>query len=258
MSVMREWILWGTRFFTGACIFHFLKRIICCLSVGGGMVRDTKYCPACCKILSEKWNSYTNSPFQRRKCSHGGSKIVKQYFFWESLGGIAFVYCGAFFNCGEVTFLSLKGGIAFAYISILTIVAGIDWNTRVIYDRFHIGILFLGMLSMSLYVERGISERFLGMVIVAFPMLILSLLVKGAFGGGDIKLMASSGFLLGWRGILVATVLGLMIGGIYCTWMLFRGKAGRKDHFALGPFLSIGLVVAYFYGDVLVKWYLLF
>ena len=49
-----------------------------------------------------------------------------------------------------------------------------------------------------------------------------------------------------------------MTGGAYGSIMLKSGKLGRKDQFAFGPFLAVGLAVAAFYGDQIVSWYLRF
>ncbi len=75
-------------------------------------------------------------------------------------------------------------------------------------------------------------------------------------GGGDIKLMAVSGFLLGWKAVLAAMFIGLLAAGVYCVWMLAGKKLSRKDAFAFGPFLALGLGIAFFWGDLLVLWYL--
>ena len=48
----------------------------------------------------------------------------------------------------------------------------------------------------------------------------------------------------------------LICGGIYCGIMLCQKKLGRKDAFAFGPFLALGLGVALFWGDRLADWYL--
>ena len=68
-------------------------------------------------------------------------------------------------------------------------VALIDWDTQMIYDRFHIMILILAVFDFLLYPERGIVTRLIGALIISVPMLILALVIPGAFGGGDIKLI---------------------------------------------------------------------
>lgn len=68
-------------------------------------------------------------------------------------------------------------------------------------------------------------------------------------GGGDIKLMAAAGFLLGWRLNLAAFFTGLFSGGVYGSFLLLSGKGGRKDSMAFGPFLCLGIALAILLGE---------
>ncbi|MGI6736960.1 MAG: prepilin peptidase [Anaerovoracaceae bacterium] len=83
-----------------------------------------------------------------------------------------------------------------------------------------------------------------GAAIISVPMLLLNLLRRGSFGGGDIALMAAGGFLLGWRAALDAALLGLLGGGLYAGLLLCLRKKKRTDHFPFAPFLSLGLAAA--------------
>ena len=84
--------------------------------------------------------------------------------------------------------ISLENAVVLCYLGILLTVALIDWRTRIIPNRFHIFILLLGMVQLFLVPEHGLWERLTGMLLVSVPMLLLTLAVPGAFGGGDIKL----------------------------------------------------------------------
>lgn len=61
---------------------------------------------------------------------------------------------------------------------------------------------------------------------------------SGAFGGGDIKLMAACGVFLGWRLTLVSTVLAILGGGIYGIWLMAAKKAARKENLLLVRFYA--------------------
>ena len=80
----------------------------------------------------------------------------------------------------------------------------------------------------------------------------------GAFGGGDIKLMAAAGLFLGWQNTLLAMFFGIVFGGIYGIYLLAAKKAGKKDHFAFGPFLCAGIVIAMLFGGPVLEWYCAF
>ena len=133
-------------------------------------------------------------------------------------------------------------GITVVYLKILCRIAYADWKYQIIEPWTHIGILTLACMEMLFRVGVSVQERCLGAVVIAVPMLVLTVLLKGGFGGGDIKLMAVSGFLNGVKVITYAGMLGIILSGIYVSMMLAAGKMGRKDSFALGPFLVMGIV----------------
>ena len=133
-------------------------------------------------------------------------------------------------------------GITVVYLMILCRIAYADWKYQIIEPWTHIGILTLACMEMLFRVGVSVQERCLGAVVIAVPMLVLTVMLKGGFGGGDIKLMAVSGFLNGVKVITYAGMLGIILSGIYVSMMLAAGKMGRKDIFALGPFLVMGIV----------------
>lgn len=133
-------------------------------------------------------------------------------------------------------------GITVVYLMILCRIAYADWKYQIIEPWTHIGILTLACMEMLFRVGVSVQERCLGAVVIAVPMLMLTVLLKGGFGGGDIKLMAVSGFLNGVKVITYAGMLGIILSGIYVSMMLAAGKMGRKDSFALGPFLVMGII----------------
>ena len=133
-------------------------------------------------------------------------------------------------------------GITVVYLMILCRIAYADWKYQIIEPWTHIGILTLACMEMLFRVGVSVQERCLGAVVIAVPMLVLTVLLNGGFGGGDIKLMAVSGFLNGVKVITYAGMLGIILSGIYVSMMLAAGKMGRKDSFALGPFLVMGII----------------
>lgn len=151
--------------------------------------------------------------------------------------------------------------ILILFFIILAAVAWTDSRTMEIPNRFPAAILVLAVLSAVIQAGTAdgnslrISSRILGLFSVSLPMLLLTIAVPGAFGGGDRKLMAACGFFLGWKLTVLAALFAVLGGGLYGIWLLTAKKAGRKEHFAFGPFLCAGIVIAYFWGEAVLEWY---
>ena len=111
-------------------------------------------------------------------------------------------------------------------IGILLKIAWEDSRSRRIRDRLLILLLAAGLWNRFGYGEmQGILWKSVaGILSVSGGMILICLWKPGCFGGGDIKLMAVSGFLLGWEKNL-------------------EGKIDRKSKIALGPFLCAGLIL---------------
>lgn len=90
-------------------------------------------------------------------------------------------------------------------------------------------------------------EKLFG-ILTALPLLIAAL-IWGGMGGGDIKLMAAAGFVLGFQKGMSALMIGLatMLAfyTIYSVVQKLRGRECQKA-FPLAPFLSTGCIAAYF------------
>ena len=74
-------------------------------------------------------------------------------------------------------------------------------------------------------------------------------------GGGDIKLMAAAGLFLGWKGVLVAMIVGSLIGAIVSLTLIAMKKKKRKDLIPFGPFLCLGILIAAVIGPDIIQWY---
>lgn len=213
------------RFALGGCIFMVFSLTAGGALTGENAVNHSRFCSVC------------------RKLGRG------------TLGGILFSFCGEYFGYGAWKMISLRGLLAFLYLGILIMAASADRDTGIIGNRFPVEIALLGAASLWLFPEHGMAERIAGMGAASVPMLTLTLIKKDAFGGGDIKLMAVSGFFLGWKAALAAMVIGFFAGGAYCAFLFAKRKVSFGDSFALGPFLALGLGTALFWGEYLVQWY---
>ena len=137
----------------------------------------------------------------------------------------------------------MKIFIASLFLFLLLVMAWIDGKTRKIPDRSIGALIIIGIVMFFVFPEIGLSERISGAFCISVPFLFINLLIPGSFGGGDIKLMAVCGAILGRRGIVDAFVIAVFISGVYVAWSLARKKMNRSSCFAFGPFLCFGISV---------------
>ena len=88
--------------------------------------------------------------------------------------------------------------------------------------------------------EKGIDlgESAAGFLSVSSVLVLVNLLRPGSFGGGDIKLTAVAGTVLGWERNFAAFAMAMWLSGIFCAVMLATRRMTRKSAIPLGPFLS--------------------
>lgn len=136
--------------------------------------------------------------------------------------------------------LPVQAGLFF---SLLFAVSVCDIRYREIPDGLQVVIAALTFLCFS-------PGNLLG-ILGALPYLVIALLFSAleGIGGGDIKLAAATGVVLGLPASLTASVLGLaafLVYAIPCSCI--RRIHGRKGKYAfpVGPFLAVGSAAAYF------------
>lgn len=150
----------------------------------------------------------------------------------------------------------LQAVLEAAFLGTLLWMAEIDARCQILPDKGNLMIFAISIARQLLMPQGSIWSGLLGCVIISVPMFVLSMIVSGAFGGGDIKLTFAWGFFLGWRLSVLAFFLAVLIGGGYAVYLLAAGKKERKEHFAFGPFLCIGAMIATLWGETLIQWYL--
>lgn len=169
--------------------------------------------------------------------------------------GVADGLLGMFFvwNCA-----GWKSAVtAFLFYTILTVVTFLDINKMEITDSCPLAMGLLGLISVFSMPEISLLPRLLGMLCISIPMLFLAMVISGAFGGGDIKLMAAGGFFLGWKLVILSAVIAVLTAGVYSMLLLLRKKANGKDCFPFGPFLCFGMAIVLPFGQSVIDWYMI-
>jgi leader peptidase (prepilin peptidase)/N-methyltransferase len=74
-------------------------------------------------------------------------------------------------------------------------------------------------------------------------------------GGGDIKLLAMMGAIVGWKGVLFTIFVASLVGTLAGLAVMLQSRKDMKLAVPFGPFLAIGSVTYIFFGTPLITWY---
>lgn len=133
----------------------------------------------------------------------------------------------------------------------LGVIAWVDQRTMEIPDVLNCIIAACGVVVIVLGGEGELKGHLIGMAVCSVPLLLIALLIEGAFGLGDVKLMGAAGLFLGLRAGTTALLFGLVAGGLQAGVLLLTKRKGLRDSFPFGPALCSGVVVAIIIKDSL-------
>ena len=242
-------ILYIMIFLIGISIGSFLNVCIYRIPKKEDIVFERSHCMSCGNVL--KW--YELIPLfsfivQGGKCRNCKTKLSAQYPLIELLNGLIYVWIFIVKGfCPESILFCICA-------SVLIVISVIDWRTFEIPFGFNIIIGILGIVRVFLNLAHW-YDYVIGFFVVSGLFLIIYWITKGrGIGGGDIKLMAAAGLLLGWQNILLSLMIGSIAGSvIHLALMKIQGK---DRVLAFGPYLAFGIFISMLYGNDIITWYL--
>ena len=256
--VIPRWLVWIIGLSFGSCIGSFLNVCIYRMPREQSVVHPPSHCTKCNRPIA--W--YDNIPLLSflalgARCRRCKEPVSWRYPVVEGLTGLMTVAVVARFG------VTPAGFVYAAFVYSLIVASFIDLEFQIIPDEISLGGLVLGLvLSLALPALHGTDSRLL-----ALGRSVIGLLVGGgllystgllgdfvfkkeSMGGGDIKLLAMAGSLLGWKLVtltfFLAPLLALLPGLIVLL-------TKRSHVIPYGPFLSLGLIVSLFTGSELLR-----
>lgn len=238
-------------FLTGICVTSMINVVIWRVPQALSIVKRKSFCPAC--VQQSAW--YDRIPIvsyvlRKGKCRYCGTNIPCRDTILEVIGGLIAMLC---FHHFMFTWNTI---VVFSIFIILLAITLIDLDTMTIPNGLIIALLIpIGMMTV-IQQDVSIISRSLGFFIISLPMYLLIFMIPDCFGGGDVKLIAVCGFLLGWKSTLLAGFIAVILGGAYAAYALVSGKVKKGAHIAFGPYLAIGIAIALLYGREIIEFYM--
>lgn len=233
----------------GILIGSFLNVCIYRIPKGESIVSVPSHCMSCgYKLYWYNLIPVFSFLLQKGRCRKCGTKLSVQYPIVEGLNGILYtlVFLANGWQWTSVLFCLLT--------SVLIVISIIDIRTFEIPPGLNWLIMLLGVIRL-LFDYKNWMIYLLGMICVSGFLCLLYAATKGrGIGGGDIKLMAAAGLLLGFPNIILSFFIGCILGSVIHLFRMIQKGAGHV--LALGPYLSVGIWISALFGEELIRLYL--
>lgn len=118
-----------------------------------------------------------------------------------------------------------------------------DLTDRRVADHLSVSVLALSLISVP---TVGIISMLIAGAVSFAIQTGVSVFSGGRYGGADIKISSACVFLLGWSRGLIGLALGLLTGVLFTLIYNKIKKRSSSEGFALVPFISFGMMVAFF------------
>lgn len=244
-------------FVLGACLGSFANVVIYRLPIGESVVWPSSFCRACGSGI--RW--YHNIPILgwfllRGKCASCGARFSIRYAVVELL--MATLFLVAFLKTGFSITLAERLIFIFAVVT----ASVIDLDHMILPDKFTLSGIVIGLIGAVVNPERGFLDALLGVLIGGGSLWLVAYLYwifreREGMGGGDIKLLAWIGAVLGLGSIPIVILLSSLVGAAFGMVMMFRTKDGMRTAIPFGPYLAgAALVYMLFDGPAWARWYL--
>jgi leader peptidase (prepilin peptidase)/N-methyltransferase len=243
-------------FIFGSVVGSFLNVCIYRLPNEESIVAPRSRCPACQSPI----HALDNIPlisflFLRGRCRACGASISWRYPLVEALTGTLFALTVVRFG------VTAQAALFLLFLAGLIVISFIDLDHQIIPNIITLPGIPLGLLAGVFFRDPSLLDRVIGTLAGAgFLYLVLFyggvLYGQEAMGEGDLNLIAMVGAFLGWKAVIVTILVGCLVGSVVGLSLIALRRLGRRQHIPFGPFLSLGAIVALFWGDQLIAWYL--
>jgi leader peptidase (prepilin peptidase)/N-methyltransferase len=248
-----------TVFILGSIVGSFLNVCIYRMPRNLSIISPSSRCRSCNTPIK----AYDNIPILSYlllggRCRICTAKISFRYPLVEFLN--ASLYALLLWRFG-LAWHTLIYGILCSALIVITLV---DLDFQIIPDVITLPGIVIAFIAGSFlmpdpfmrYSRLGFLASLIGFLAGGGLYYAIAILSKGGMGGGDIKMMAMVGALMGWKSVILTTFLGSLTGAIVGIFlMIFKGK-GRKTRIPFGPFLALGVLITLFFGQEIFHWYI--
>ena len=237
--------------FMGLLIGSFLNVAAIRIPRGESIVRPPSHCMHCGhRLRAGDLIPVLSYILLRGKCRYCGGRVSPAYALGELAAAVAFAVTA--WRVGATA--ELAAGLLLA--SILITSAHSDLRTMLIPDKIVFFGLAAGLAARLFSHPLPWWDYALGALLGGGLMLLLAIISRGGMGGGDIKLWAFIGMMLGIKLTLLAVFAACLLGSLYGAGLMLAGKFRRRMAVPFAPFIAAGTLLVYWFGEQWSDWYM--
>lgn len=216
-----------------------------------GIALDRSHCPHCkTKLLARHNIPLLGFLFLKGKCAFCKEPISYRYPVIELMTGLLTVAAAYMYG------VSLQFIAVTLLIWFLVVIAWIDLDTFLIPDQLSLTLLWLGLFfslfGFSITPTIAIIGVLVGYLSLWSLFHVFKLITgKEGMGYGDFKLLGAGGAWLGYEPLIMVLLISSFAGLLFALLLKVLGNQEQKIPF--GPYLSVGILVSYLYGNELMK-----
>ena len=220
------------------------------------LVAPRSQCPAC----GHQIRALENIPLVSYialggKCSACEARISPRYPLVEALTGVLSGYVAWRFGFTWTT------AAALLFVWAMIALAFIDLDTFYLPDDITLPLIWAGLLVNSGGIFVDLQSAVMGAIAGYLVLWVVFWGYKFAtgregMGYGDFKLLAAIGAWLGWKMLPVVILLSSFVGAVVGISLIIFARHARNVPIPFGPYLVLGGLIALFWGDALVRYYL--
>ncbi|MDP2855677.1 MAG: prepilin peptidase [bacterium] len=119
------------------------------------------------------------------------------------------------------------------------------------------GLNFLGSYADVVNIHfNALTSAIAGAIVLFSFLFLIYVLSRGrAMGFGDVKLAILMGLMLGFSAGIVSLLLSFVVGAVVSLIIVLTTKKKLKDAVPFGPFLALGVLAVFFFGQTITNFY---
>jgi leader peptidase (prepilin peptidase) / N-methyltransferase len=115
----------------------------------------------------------------------------------------------------------------------------LDLATRIIPNLITVPLLVYALSLAATHVTTPLPQAVLGAIIGGALPLTVAIIRRGAVGGGDVKLMAVLGAVLGWKGAVYVFAVSHVAGALVLLTLFLIHRKFPRGRFPIGALISL-------------------